>query len=201
MVDLLFQDLALTITLTDMEKELLRSVLIPKTVEKGQSLLQAGDVCLHAILVAKGCLRSYTIDEKEVKHIFQFAIEGWAISDMYSFLTGEPATYYIDAIEDSELFLMDKAGKEELLDHIPGMEKVFRLSLEKNYIANQRRTNAMLGSSIEERYLSFARTYPKILQRVPQHMVASYLGVSPRTLSRIRKQLAGKGIPGIPVKE
>jgi len=196
MVDLLFQDIALTIMLTDTEKELLRSVLIPKSVRKKQYLLQAGEVCLQAIFVAKGCLRSYTIDEKEVKHIFQFAIEGWAISDMYSFLTGEPATYYIDAIEDSELYLMDKAGKEELLDHIPGMEKVFRLSLEKNYIANQRRNNAMLSSSVEERYLSFARTYPKILQRVPQHMIASYLGVSAQTLSRMRKQLGSKGIPG-----
>jgi CRP-like cAMP-binding protein len=196
MVDLLFQDLALTITLTDTEKALLRSVLIPKSVRKGQYLLEAGDVCRHAIFVAQGCLRSYTIDQKEVKQIFQFAIEGWAISDMYSFLTDEPATYYIDAIEDSELYLMDKAGKEELLDHIPGMEKVFRLSLEKNYIANQRRSNAMLGASIEERYLSFARTYPKILQRVPQHMIASYLGVSAQTLSRLRKQLANKSDPG-----
>ena len=188
MVDLLFQDIALTITLTDIEKELLRSVLIPKSVRKRQYLLQAGEECRHAIFVAKGCLRSYTIDQNEVKHIFQFAIEGWAISDMYSFLTGEPATYYIDAIEDSELYLMDKAGKEELLDHIPGMEKVFRLSLEKNYIANQRRNNAMLSSSIEERYLSFARTYPQIVQRVPQHMIASYLGVSAKALSRMRKQ-------------
>ena len=196
MVDLLFQDLALTITLTDPEKALLKSVLIPKSVQKGQSLLQPGDVCLHAIFVAKGCLRSYTIDQKEVKHIFQFAIEGWAISDMYSFLTGEPATYYIDAIEDSELYLMDKAGKEELLDQIPGMEKVFRVSLEKSFIANQRRNKAMLGASIEERYLSFARTYPKILQRVPQHMIASYLGVSAQTLSRMRKQLADKSDPG-----
>ena len=192
MVDLLFQDMALTILLTDTEKQLLRSVLIPKSVRKRQYLLQPGDVCRHSIFVAKGCLRSYTIDQKEVKHIFQFAIEGWAISDMYSFLTGEPATHYIDAIEDSELYLMDKTGKEELLDQIPGMEKVFRLALEKNYISNQRRSNAMLNNSIEENYLSFVRTYPKIVQRVPQHMIASYLGVSAKTLSRIRKQLAGK---------
>jgi CRP-like cAMP-binding protein len=193
MVDLLFQDMALTITLTDTEKELLRSVLVPKSVRKRQYLLQAGDICRHAIFVAKGCLRSYTIDHNDVKHIFQFAIEGWAISDMYSFLTGEPATHYIDAIEDSELYLMDKAGKEELLDQIPGMEKVFRLALEKNYIANQRRINAMLSNNIEDRYLSFAGTYPQIVQRVPQHMIASYLGVTAETLRRMRKQLAGKG--------
>jgi CRP-like cAMP-binding protein len=189
MFELLLQNTALT----DAEKELLKSVLIPKKVRKRQYLLQAGDVSRHAIFVAKGCLRSYTIDHNEVKHIFQFAIEGWAISDMYSFLTGEPATYNIDAIEDSELFLVDNAGKEKLLEQIPKMEKVFRLTLEKNYIANQSRINAMLSSSIEERYLSFARTYPQIVQRVPQHMIASYLGVSAETLSRMRKQLAGKG--------
>jgi CRP-like cAMP-binding protein len=192
MVDRLFQDMALTITLTDGEKQLLRSVLIPKSVRKRECLLQAGDECRYTIFVAEGCLRSYTIDQHGAKHIYQFAIEGWAISDMYSFLTGEPATYYIDAVEDSELYLMDKGGKEELLDQIPGMEKVFRLALEKNYIASQRRVNAMLGSSIEEKYLSFARTFPQIVQRVPQHMIASYLGVSAQTLSRMRKQLAGK---------
>jgi CRP-like cAMP-binding protein len=189
MVDLLFQDIALTITLTEVERQLLKSVLIPKSVRKRQYLLRAGEDCQHAIFVANGCLRSYTIDQKGVKHISQFAIEGWAISDMYSFLTGEPATHYIDALEDSELYLMDRTGKEELLDQIPGMEKVFRLALEKNYIANQRRINATLGSSTEEKYLSFARAYPQIVQRVPQHMIASYLGVSADTLRRIRKQL------------
>lgn len=190
MVDLLFQDMALTITLTEVERQLLRSVLIPKSLRKGQCLLQAGDICQHAIFVADGCLRSYTVDPKGVKHIVQFAIEGWAISDMYSFLTGEPATHYIDALEDSEVYLMDRAGKEELLDQIPGMEKVFRVALEKNYIANQRRINAMLSSSTEEKYLSLARTYPQIVKRVPQHMIASYLGVSAATLSRMHKQLA-----------
>jgi CRP-like cAMP-binding protein len=189
MVDLLFQDIALTITLTDVEKQLLRSVLIPKIVEKGDCLLRAGEECQHVVFVANGCIRSYTIDKKGVNHISQFAIEGWAISDMYSFLTGEPATHYIDALEDSELYLMDRAGKEELLDQIPGMEKVFRLALEKNYIASQRRNNAMLSHSAEEKYLSFAEKYPQIVRRVPQHMVASYLGISAATLGRIRKQL------------
>jgi CRP-like cAMP-binding protein len=193
MVDLLFQDIALTITLTEVERQLLKSVLIPKSVRKRQYLLRAGEDCQHAIFVANGCLRSYTIDPKGVKHISQFAIEGWAIYDIYSFLTGEPATHNIDALEDSELYLMDRAGKEELLDQIPGMEKVFRLSLEKNYIANQRRINAMLSSSTEEKYLSFATTYPQIVQRVPQHMIASYLGVSAAALRRMRKQLARKG--------
>jgi CRP-like cAMP-binding protein len=189
MVDLLFQDIALTITLTEVERQLLRSVLIPKSVRKKQCVLRAGEDCQHAIFVANGCLRSYTIDQKGVKHISQFAIEGWAISDTYSFLTGEPATHYIDALEDSELYLMDRAGKEELLDQIPGMEKVFRLALEKNYIASQRMANARLSSSPQERYLSFASAYPQIVQRVPQHMIASYLGLSAATLSRMRKQL------------
>jgi CRP-like cAMP-binding protein len=140
--------------------------------------------------VAKGCLRSYTVHENGSEHIFQFAIEGWWMGDMYSFLTGEPATMNIEALEDSELIVMDLASRERIFEEVPKFERFMRILLEKNYIANQRRVNAMLGQTAEERYRAYIDKYPQIVQRVPQHMIASYLGITPETLSRVRKREA-----------
>src|SRR6476661_9114842 len=106
MFELLFEKFSEKIELTEEEKKLSRSFFIPKKLRKKQYLLQEGDVCKYVAFVEKGVLKSYTIDEKGSQHIIQFALEGWLISDLYSFLTGEPATYTIDAIEDSELILI-----------------------------------------------------------------------------------------------
>jgi CRP-like cAMP-binding protein len=193
MYDMLFQAFAAKINLTDDEKEFCKSIFIPRKIRKKQYLLQEGDVSRYTAFVNKGCLRSYSVNEKGAEHIVQFALEGWWIGDMYSFLTGEPSSFNIDALEDSELLLIDKPSQDKLFEQVPKFERFFRLLLENNYIATHRRLMSTISGSAEERYLAFANTYPQIIQRVPQHMVASYLGLTPETVSRLRQQIAKRG--------
>lgn len=190
MFEVLFKKLDEKIELTEEEKQLCKSFFTPKKIRKRQYVLQEGDVCKYIAFVEKGMLRSYTIDEKGNEHIMQFAFEGWWIADQFSFLTGEPATYTIDAIEDSELLLLSRQAEEQLLSKMPKFERYFRILLQNSLIATQRRLIGSLSQTAEERYTSLVGSCPTIPQRVPQHMMASFLGITPETLSRIRKQLA-----------
>lgn len=192
MFDLFFQKLSEKITISEADKEIFKSLLIPKKIRRKQYLLQEGDVCKYTAFVEKGALRSYTIDEKGGEHIIQFAVEGWYIADLYSFITGEPATNNIDAIEDSELLLISKAAQEELMKKLPQYEKFIYLQMQGAYVALQRRLTAMISMTTEEKYTNLLNTYPNIVQRVPQHMVASYLGLTPETLSRTRRQMTSR---------
>lgn len=190
MHELLLGNIKQKIVFSAKEEELLKSFFIPKKLRKKQFLLQEGEVCLYAAFVEKGLLRSYTIDKKGNEHILQFAMENWWISDLFSFYSGEPSIYMIEAIEDSELLLIKKDRYEDLLEAIPSMERYFRLLLQNNLIATQRRLNDKLSLSAEELYLKLIETCESIPQRVPQHMIASFLGITRETLSRIRKQLS-----------
>jgi CRP-like cAMP-binding protein len=161
-----------------------------KKLKKRQFFLQEGDVCKYAGFITKGCLKTYSIDKNGDEHVFQIAIEGWWVSDMYSHLTGEPATFTIEALEECELLILDLEARETIFKQIPNYERFHRILLERNYLATQRRVNSMLSSSAEERYLAFINKYPQIVQRVPQLVIASYLGIAPESLSRIRKHLS-----------
>lgn len=178
------------VPLTEEDKAIIKTYLIPKKVRRKQYLLQEGDVCKNILFVEKGALREYSVDESGREHIIQFALEGWAISDLYSFLTGEPATYNIDAIEDSELVMMSKSAHEELLKKVRSYETFTRLNITGAYLSMQRRLTCTVSASLEERYEAFVSLYPHIAERVPQHMIASYLGLTPETLSRVRKRMS-----------
>lgn len=190
MFEFFFDTISKTIELTESDKQVLRNSYIVKKLKKRQFFLQEGDVCKYAGFVNKGCLKTYTVDKNGDEHVFQIAIEGWWVSDMYSHLTSEPATFNIEAMEDCELLILDLEGRETILKQIPNYERFHRILLERNYVATQHRVNSMLSSSAEERYLAFINKYPQIVQRVPQLVIASYLGIAPESLSRIRKQLA-----------
>ena len=192
MYDLYFQRFNEKVLLTAKEQEIIKGYLRPKKIRRKQYLLQEGDVCKVVAFVEKGALRLYKIDKEGNERIIQFALEGWLISDLGSFLTGEPATYNIDAIEDSELVLIDKSSQDELLRRLPKFETHSRLQLTGAYIAMQRRLTSVISLTPEERYLEFNKLYPNIVQRVPQHMIASYMGLTPATLSRVRKKLGTK---------
>lgn len=190
MFEVLFKTINEKVSLTQEEQEICKSFFSAKKLRKKQYLLQQDDVCKYTAFVEKGVLRSYTIDDKGIEHIVQFAAEGWWISDMYSFLTGEPSTYSIDVLEDAELLLLSGTSNEQLLKTVPKMERYFRILTQNALIALQRRIVGSLSQSAEEKYNHLLNVYPHIIQRVPQHMIASYLGITPETLSRIRKQIS-----------
>ncbi len=190
--DLFFRKMNEIVGLTPAEEDLIKTYLIPKKLRKKQYLLQEGDVCRHFAFVEKGALRAYTIGEKGTERIIQFALEGWIISDLYSFLTNEPALYTIDAIEDSELVLISQSANDELINQLPKYERFIRLQVTGAYLALQKRINSVISFTPEERYASLTATYPEIVQRVPQHMIASFMGLTPETLSRVRRKMLKK---------
>ena len=190
MFELLFQNINKKVLLSEDEKVLIQTFFTTKKLRKKQYLLQEGDVCKYTAFVNNGILRSYTIDEKGSEHIIQFALEDWWIADIYSFLTGEPSTCNIDALEDAELLLITKAAQDDMLLQIPKMERYFRLLMQNSLIALQRRLISSLNYTAEDKYLQLIAVCPTIVQRVPQHYIASFLGITPETLSRIRRQMA-----------
>lgn len=188
----ILQNIARYIQLTHEETEYFVSILQVKKLRKKQYLVQEGEICRYETFINEGCLRVYQVDEKGLEHVAMFGTEGWWISDMYSFLASTPAQYNVDALEASEVFCIDKPSLEELYLRIPKFERFFRILLQNAFIAQQQRIIAALSKTAEERYLDFLERYPLLEQRIPQHQIASYLGIAPESLSRIRKQLTGK---------
>jgi CRP-like cAMP-binding protein len=192
MYELFFHNFNKKAPLSKEEELQISKYLTPKKLRKKQYLLQEGDVCKNIAFIEKGVLRAYSVDDNGNEHIIQFGLEGWVISDLYSFLTGEPATYNIDAIEDTELVLISKAAHEKLLLKALKYETFTRLNITGAYLAMQKRLTSIISFSLEERYANFTALYPNIVQRVPQHMIASYMGLTPETLSRIRRRMSSK---------
>ena len=192
MYERFFEKFGETVPLTPEEQDLVKTYLTPKKLRKKQYLLQEGDVCKFIAFVEKGALRSYSVDDTGTEYIIQFALEGWLISDLFSFLTAEPAIYNIDALEDCELVLISRSAHEELLKKVPKYETYTRLQITGAYLAMQRRLTSIISLPLEERYTNFTSLYPDIVQRVPQHMIASYMGLTPETLSRVRRRMMSK---------
>ena len=192
MFDLLQQKIAETISITEEDFAFCKNLFLPKKLRKRQYLLQEGDVSKYTAFVEKGILRTYTVDEKGSEHIFQFAQEGWWMADLYSFLTNEPSAYNIEALEDCELLLINKESWDMLLNKVPAFERYFRILIQNNLIATQRRLMGAMTETAEEKYNKLIMQQPDCIQRVPQHMVASYLGITRETLSRIRSHIAAR---------
>jgi CRP-like cAMP-binding protein len=187
MHELLYKEIIKHVELTENEFEKIKYFFIPKKLRRRQYLLQEGDPCKYMAFVNKGCLRSYILDTKGQEVVIKFSIENEWIADLDSFATGKASMFHIDALEDTELLLIDRKNWIELFDLSREFERYIRLSLEENSIAQQYRTLANISLPADERYSCFASNNPAIVQRVPQHMIASYLGMTAETLSRIRK--------------
>ncbi|RQP11449.1 MAG: Crp/Fnr family transcriptional regulator [Chryseobacterium sp.] len=163
-----------------------------RQVSKGEYLMHHGEFSDSLYFVEKGLLRMYTIDRNGREHIVQFAPEGWMVSDRGSLYFGEETIFNIDAIEDSVVLVMRSDFFTELTLHYPQAVSANELLLQKHIRQLQHRITLLLGATAEERYLDFIKTYPQLLQRAPQWMLASYLGVAPESLSRVRRELARK---------
>ncbi len=177
------------VSLTADEQDFVKQYLTPKKLRKKQYLLQEGDVCKSICVVEKGALKAYVLDETGEEHITAFALEGWTMGDLYSFIKQEPATLNIDALEDCELVLISKSAHDELLQKMPKYETYFRILITDAYMALQKRMTSVISLTLEERYKAVSQMYPNLIQRVPQHMIASFMGLSPETLSRVRSRI------------
>lgn len=187
MYDLILKNISKHITLTETEKKLFTSFLTVKKLRKRQYLLQAGDVCKVESFVNKGLLRAFSADDQGAERIVMFAPEDWWVSDLYSLLSETPSTLHIEALEDSEVICIEKSNLEKIYTEIPKFERFMRIAFQNAFVSQQRRIISAMSQTAEERYLAFIEKYPAIQQRVPQVMIASYLGVTPETLSRIRR--------------
>ncbi|MDO9376194.1 MAG: Crp/Fnr family transcriptional regulator [Ferruginibacter sp.] len=181
---------------SDEEFAFFDSILELKKVPKKTVLLQEGEVCNFEAYINKGCIRSYYIDENGNEVTLQFAIEDWWVSDIASFHERTPSKMFIEALEDCELLLLSPQTKEELLTRIPSLERMFRLMVQKNLAVLQTRFFKSISTSAHDKYVDFLEKYPTIPQRVAQHYIASYLGISPEFLSKVRKRMAAAATAG-----
>lgn len=178
--------------LTNSEFELIKSVFIPKKIKRKQFFLQEGDVCKHFAFIVKGAMRQYMVDDKGVEHIVHLGIENWWVGDRESWVMLTPSIYYIDAWEDTESLLITRADTLKLVHQLPAFTELLRLLDERNNIATQKRITSSISFTAEKRYADFINSHPDFLQRFPQHIIASYLGITKETLSRVRKQAIRK---------
>jgi CRP-like cAMP-binding protein len=175
-----------TTPLTGGDIELIQSNFTPKKLRKGQYVLQEGEVCKSTAFIVKGAMRQYTIDDKGAEHVIHLAIENWWADDRESFLTDTPSRYNIDAWENTDVLVLRKADYYDHLIHIPAMMEMIRLLDERHAYANHKRLHSALNDTAEQRYFNLMNTYPEFIQRFPQYLIASYLGVAKETLSRLR---------------
>ena len=172
--------------------EMIKSYFIHKKIRKKQYFLQEGDVCKHFGFILKGAMRQYTIDDKGTEHIVQLAVENWWAGDRESYIMATPSIYNIDAWEDTELLLISRQDVIELHQRCPAFVETVKVMDDRNNIANQRRITSSISASAEKRYTSFIECYPNLVERFPQHIIASYLGITKDTLSRVKRQLLFK---------
>ncbi|WP_163713775.1 Crp/Fnr family transcriptional regulator [Mangrovibacterium lignilyticum] len=176
------------VPLSESEKQILSSFTKSQVVKRRGILLSNGEVSRSLYFVEKGCLRMYFINDKSAEQITQFALEGWWLTDFFSFMDNTPSDYFIQTIEASKLVSIDRLAFDELLKAVPKLERYFRIIMQKNLAASQLRTKYLYEMSKEEFYYHFSSNFPEFMQRVPQYMVASYLGLTPEYVSELRKR-------------
>ena len=175
------------IDINESDSEIISQYIKIQRCKKKEYLLREDQVCTHLYFVEKGCLRMYFMNKKGVEQIAQFALEGWWISDFQSFLNNIPSEYTIQTIEDSEILSISSQNLDKLLSELPHLEKYFRIIMQKAVAGAQHRSKLMYEMSKEEFYVHFSSSFPEFMQRVPQYMIASYLGITPEYLSELRK--------------
>lgn len=174
--------------ISEEDEAIILSAFEPVTIKKKKDLLVSGQVCNYLYFITRGCLRSFYIDSKGVEHIYQIRMDNNWISDLESFFSQRPSKYNIEALEDSDLLKISHERMEQLLIEIPRLERYFRILFQKAYINALNRLNSTMWETAMDRYNEMLKEHPEIFQRVPLVYIASYLGITPESLSRIRKQ-------------
>lgn len=177
------------VPLTALEQEQVTDAYSTEVVPKRCLLLQAGEVCDVEAFVLSGCLRTYFIDGKGKEITLSFAPEGWWIGDLASFSQRMPSRFFIEAVEESTILRISYAAKEKLFVAVPKLERAFRLAVQRHLGAMQERFVNVLASPAEICYSDFLRKYPDLSERIPQHLIASYVGITPEFLSKMRSRM------------
>lgn len=175
--------------LSDDEKSLIEAKFKVKKLRKKQYLQQEGDVVKYMCFVIKGAARMFSVDEKGHEHILRFGIEGWWLGDYESYMLQTPTKYHVEMVEDAELLMVSKENIQQLIATVPAVAETIKAIDKQNFIATQNRIHAAISLTAEDRFETLTKTYPDFLQRFPQGMIASYLGISPETLSRLKKNM------------
>ena len=191
-MSLILENINKYITLSPEEEQLFLSKTEIRHYKTKTIILNAGEICKHSYFVNSGLLRSFTINDNIVEHILSFACEGWWIGDMYSLISQKPGTLFIEVLEDAEVVLLSKENQEQLYHEIPKLERFFRILTENSLVANQERLMDNLSLSAEERFDKFCKKYPTLIQKVSQKQIASYIGVTPEFLSKMKARMLKK---------
>ena len=177
------------VSLTKEEEELLLTYVTKRKYLKGQFVLQQGDIAQHECFITSGCTKMFHSDASGQEHIILFAIENWWTSDIGSFISQTPADFNVQCIEDTELIQFSYHNIEALFEAIPKLERFFRKIIEKAFVASQKRIVRNFSLTAKEQYVIFKDAYPELEQRIPQYMIASYLGITKEFFSKMKKQL------------
>lgn len=188
MFDLLLSHIQNKVDLPEKQKHQIVSFFTHKKLRKKQYLLQEGDICKYLSFVSKGLLKSYVLDEKGSERINMFAFEGWWISDFNSFINQEKAVLNINAVEETEVLMITLEDYERMMLEIPVMDRYFRILYQNSLVTKDHRLMVSNSFTAEEKYKQLAQRNPEIIKRVPHNLIASYLGLAPETVSRIRKK-------------
>jgi CRP-like cAMP-binding protein len=174
------------IQLSDLEQDYFYALLQEKTRLRKEFFLREGALCEDSAFVLSGCLRAYSVDENGVEHILQFAPQNWWITDMFSLLSGKPALLNIDALEDSKILILSKSNQELLYEKVPKFERYFRILIQNSTVASRQRVLDNLELSAKERFAKFCKTYPSLINSLPQKQIAAYIGVTPEFMSKMK---------------
>ncbi|MFZ1806953.1 MAG: Crp/Fnr family transcriptional regulator [Cyclobacteriaceae bacterium] len=188
----LFKSISKHIILDAEEEKYLKSILLPMKMKQNEFIENTNEVTRYFINVNEGCLMTYYTDSEANDHVLQFATAGWWTGDLNSFTNGAPSIYSTKALTDSSVLLIPKVQMDELLERYPKFEKYFRLIFQNSLITHQQRIIRNLSLSAEGRYQYFLEKYPTLEQFVPQKHIASYLGITPEFLSKVRRKLMEK---------
>jgi len=184
--ELILQNISKHINLTKEEQTFFVSLLHVKQVKRKHFILKEGEISKDSIFVTQGCLRGYTIDRDGSEHVLSFAPANWWIGDMYSLFTQQPGTMNIEALVDTDVLTLSRIDQEKLYKEVPTFERFFRIIVEKSLVSSQQRIIDNFSLTAEERYHKFCKRYPELIETVPQKQIASFIGITPEFLSKLR---------------